>query len=97
MKIDPQLLEFAKSMRHSATDAENLMWQLLRAKRFMNLKFRRQHVIASFIVDFYCHEIGLVIEVDGGQHGTDNVIGYDAERTKFFRGFRFNRCTVLES
>ena len=83
MKIDPQLLEFAKSMRHSATDAENLMWQLLRAKRFMNLKFRRQHVIASFIVDFYCHEIGLVIEVDGGQHGTDDAMEYDAERTKF--------------
>ena len=83
MKIEPQLLEFAKSMRHSATDAENLMWQLLRAKRFMNLKFRRQHVIASFIVDFYCHEIGLVIELDGSQHGTDDVIEYDAERTKF--------------
>ncbi|WP_180018784.1 MULTISPECIES: endonuclease domain-containing protein [unclassified Acinetobacter] len=83
MKIEPQLLEFAKSMRHSAKDAENLMWQLLRAKRFMNLKFRRQHVIASFIVDFYCHEIGLVIELDGSQHGTDDVIEYDAERTKF--------------
>lgn len=83
MKIEPQLLEFAKSMRHSATDAENLMWQLLRAKRFMNLKFRRQHVIASFIVDFYCHEIGLVIELDGSQHGTDDGLEYDAERTKF--------------
>lgn len=81
--LDPQLLEFAKSMRHSATDAENLMWQLLRAKRFMNLKFRRQHVIASFIVDFYCHEISLVIELDGSQHGTDDAIDYDAERTKF--------------
>jgi len=41
MKIDPQLLEFAKSMRQSSIDAEQLMWQLLRAKRFMNLKFRR--------------------------------------------------------
>ena len=83
MKIDPQLLEFAKSMRHTATNAEHLMWQLLRAKRFMNLKFRRQHVIAPYIVDFYCHEIGLVIELDGGQHGTDDAIEYDAERTKF--------------
>ncbi|CAB1222802.1 endonuclease domain-containing protein [Acinetobacter bouvetii] len=82
-KLDPQLLIFAKSMRHTSTDAENLMWQILRAKRFMNLKFRRQHVIASYIVDFYCHEIGLVIELDGGQHGTDDAIEYDAERTKF--------------
>jgi len=82
-KLDPQLLAFAKSMRHTATDAEHLMWQLLRAKRFMNLKFHRQHVIQPYIVDFYCHEIGLVIELDGGQHGMDDAIEYDAERTKF--------------
>lgn len=60
--IDPKLLEFAKNMR---TNAEHLLWQLLRAKRFMNLKFRRQQVIEPYIVDFYCHEIGLVIEFEG--------------------------------
>lgn len=49
----------------------------------MNLKFRRQHVIKPYIVDFYCHEIGLVVELDGSQHGTDDAIEYDAERTKF--------------
>ena len=81
--IDPQLLEFAKTMRSNATDAENLMWQLIRAKRFMNLKFRRQHVIKPYIVDFYCHELGLVIELDGSQHSTHDAIEYDAERTKF--------------
>ncbi len=83
MKLDPQLLEFAKTMRSNATDAEHLMWQLLRAKRFMNLKFRRQHVIAPYIVDFYCHELGLVIELDDSQHGTEDGRAYDAERTKF--------------
>ncbi|AMW78178.1 DNA methyltransferase [Acinetobacter sp. TGL-Y2] len=83
MKIDPNLLEFAKSMRHTATDAEHLMWQILRAKRFMDLKFCRQHVIKPYIVDFYCHEIGLVVELDGGQYGTDDAVEYDAERTKF--------------
>ena len=83
MKLDPQLLEFAKTMRSNATDAENLMWQLLRAKRFMNLKFRRQHVISPYIVDFYCHEIGLVIELNGGQHNTENGQAYDVERTQF--------------
>ena len=70
-------------MRHTATDAEHLMWQILRAKRFMNLKFRRQHVIERYIVDFYCHEIGVVIELDGSQHGMDDAVEYDAERTKF--------------
>ncbi|WP_163122969.1 endonuclease domain-containing protein [Acinetobacter portensis] len=83
MKIDSALLELAKSMRHTATDAEHLMWQILRARRFMDLKFRRQHVIQPYIVDFYCHEIGLVIELDGSQHGMDDAIEYDAERTKF--------------
>ena len=83
MKLDLRLLEFAKTMRSNATDAENLMWQILRAKRFMDLKFRRQHVIAPYIVDFYCHELGLVIELDGSQHGTVNAIEYDDQRTKF--------------
>lgn len=83
MKLDPQLLVFAKSMRTNATDAENLIWQLLRTKRFMNLKFRRQHVITPYIVDFYCHEIGLVIELDGSQHNTEDDKEYDAERTRF--------------
>lgn len=64
MKLDPQLLEFAKTMRHNATDAEHLMWQVLRAKRLMNLKFRRQHIVVLYIVDFYCHKIGLVIRQD---------------------------------
>src|SRR5690606_31258872 len=56
------------------------------AKRFMNIKFRRQHVIKPYIVDFYCHEIGLVIELDGSQYGTDEGQEYDAERTKFLEG-----------
>jgi very-short-patch-repair endonuclease len=70
-------------MRHTATDVEKLMWQILRAKRFMNIKFRRQHVIEHYIVDFYYHEIGLVIELDGSQHGMEDAVEYDAERTKF--------------
>lgn len=88
--IDPQLLEFAKNMRHNATDAEYLMWQLLRNKRFMNLKFRRQHVIKPYIVDFYCHEIGLVIELDGSQHNTEDGKEYDAERTQFLEALGLN-------
>ena len=70
-------------MRHDATDAEHRMWQLLRAQRFMNLKFRRQHVIEPYIVDFFCHELGLVVELDGGQHNTDVGVVYDNGRTQF--------------
>ncbi|OTG78709.1 hypothetical protein B9T23_01150 [Acinetobacter terrae] len=60
-KLDPQLLIFAKSMRHTATDEEHLMWQVLRAKHFMNLKFRRQHIVAPYIVDFFCIYISIDI------------------------------------
>lgn len=42
-------------------------------------------MIAPYIVDFYCHELGLVIELDGSQHGTDDAIEYDVERTKFLK------------
>lgn len=49
MKIDPQLLEFAKSMRHTATDAEHLMWQVLRAKRFMSQRFCNRYLIKMLI------------------------------------------------
>ena len=83
MKMDAQLLEFAKVMRSNATNVESLMWQLLRNKRFMNLKFRRQYVIQPYIVDFYCHEVGLVIKLDGGQHNTEDGRAYDVERTQF--------------
>lgn len=69
------------------------MWQFFHSKRFMKLKFRRQHVIALYIVDFYCHELGLAIELDGSQHGTDDGKEYDVERTKFLEtlGFRVLR------
>ena len=89
MKMDAQLLEFAKVMRSNGTNVENLMWQLLRNKHFINLKFRRQHVISPYIVDFYCHELGLVIELDGSQHGTDDAVEYDAERTQFLEALGF--------
>ena len=67
----------------------------------MNLKFRRQHVIAPYIVDFYCHELGLVIELDGSQHDTDDGRAYDIERTKFLEALglkvvRYWNYEVLE-
>ena len=67
----------------------------------MVLKFRRQHVIKPYIVDFYCHEIGLVIEVDGGQHNTEDGRAYDVERTQFLEALdltvvRYWNSDVLE-
>lgn len=95
-RMNSQLLQFAKSMRNAATDAENLLWLILRAKRFMNLKFRRQQVIEPYNVDFYCHEIGLVIELDGGQHGMDDALEYDTERTKFLEALGLSMVVILK-
>ena len=61
----------AKQLRKRPTDAEHLLWGCLRAKQIGALKFRRQAPIGQYIVDFVCHERGIIIEVDGGQHSID--------------------------
>lgn len=66
--VPEDLKRYARAMRASMPDAEALLWSLLRNRRLANAKFRRQHVIAPYIVDFYCAERRLVIELDGGQH-----------------------------
>ena len=71
----------AKRMRRVMTDAELKLWNELRAHRLMGLSFRRQMPIAGYIVDFACAEHKLIVEVDGSQHGGNNALAYDAERT----------------
>ena len=71
-ELDPELLEFAKSLRSTMTDAESLMWGVLRNRRFASLKFRRQHPVTigarRYVLDFYCEERRVAVELDGGQH-----------------------------
>ena len=69
----------ARDLRARTTEAETLLWQQLRGRRFQNFKFRRQRALGPYILDFICLEAGLVIEVDGGQHGEQQV--YDQART----------------
>ena len=63
------LKENAKNQKRHPTEAENCLWELLRAKK-MGQKFRRQHIIGDFIVDFICLSLNLIIEIDGGYHNT---------------------------
>jgi len=77
-----QLLEHAARMRKSQTDAEGLLWGILRGRRFLGLKFRRQHTINGFIVDFYCNEKHLAIELDGGGHNDSAKERSDSLRTE---------------
>ena len=67
----------ARAMRHAPTSAEEALWKVLRARKLDGLRFRRQHPIGQFIVDFYCAEANLAVEVDGavhsGQHDQDEA------------------------
>ena len=86
MTVPAQLLIFARELRKKQTDAENLLWQLLRGRRFCGYKFRRQHPAGGYILDFYCREIGLAIELDGGGHNDEEQRRYDDERTRVLAG-----------
>ncbi len=62
------LKPLARQMRRAPTSAEDALWQRLRRRQIAGMKFRRQHAIERFIVDFYCPEAGLIVEVDGPVH-----------------------------
>lgn len=74
------LKERAEEMRKNPTEAEKVLWEALRAKR-IGAKFRQQHIIEDFIVDFYCNEYKVTVEVDGGYHNEEGQMKSDAERT----------------
>lgn len=76
-----QIFKNAKQLRLNQTKAEDTLWQYLRARRFENLKFRRQHPIQSYIADFYCHEKRLIIELDGEYHNQSDQKEMDKSRT----------------
>jgi very-short-patch-repair endonuclease len=71
----------AKRMRTNATVPETLLWSALRGRNLSGLKFRRQHPIAPYIADFYCHAAKLVIELDGRSH--DHRSEFDEQRSTF--------------
>ena len=69
--LPTRTLNTAKSLRTASTDAERKLWYHLRARRLSGFKFRRQHPIPPYVVDFYCDELKLVIELDGSQHSEE--------------------------
>lgn len=82
-RLPEDLLRHAREMRSGMTDAEALMWKLLRNRRVADAKFRRQHPMGRFILDFYCDEKMLAVELDGGQHA--DAIEYDQARDAWLR------------
>jgi ATP-dependent DNA helicase RecQ len=70
-----------RELRANPSEAEKLLWSVLRAKSVAGIKFRRQHPIEPYIADFYCAKARLVIEVDGESH--DARVDYDRDRTAY--------------
>ena len=88
----------AQFLRRNETKAEKLLWEKLRNNQLEGLKFRRQHPVNIYIADFYCHELKLVIEVDGGYHQTKEQLILDNRRTDDieFQGLKLIRFTNEE-
>src|ERR1700720_3121786 len=82
-------------LRSEATDAERALWKRLRGSQLVNHKFRRQHEFGGFILDFFCPSKMVAIEVDGGQHFSDDGFARDEQRTTFLEanGIRVLRVT----
>jgi len=89
--LQDEMRDFAKNLRQLATDAEQRLWWQLRNRQLCSAKFRRQHPVPPYIVDFVCLEKKLVVEADGGQHIEQQT--YDEKRTAFLeaQGFRVLR------
>ena len=78
-----EFLERRRLLRQQSSKAERILWERLRARRFLGLKWRRQHGLGSYIADFYCPSLRLVIEVDGPHHLTPRQAFYDHRRTRW--------------
>jgi very-short-patch-repair endonuclease len=108
-KVSSRLRSNARALRKTSTDAERILWSELRDHRLNGASFRRQVPIKNFIADFVCHAAKLVIELDGGQHFSDDAERADATRSAIieaqgFQVLRFsnhdvmtNRAGVLET
>ena len=88
----------AKELRSNLTEAEKVVWQLLNKEEFKQYKFRRQHPVHLYIVDFYSHRLSLIIEIDGAYHNLKEQIEKDEQRTKDlnFQGLKIIRFTNQE-
>ena len=78
--IRSEHIAFARQLRATQTDPEGLLWSLLRDRRLADAKFRRQHPLGPYVLDFYCHEKRLAIELDGGQHNEEAGKAHDSRR-----------------
>jgi very-short-patch-repair endonuclease len=97
-----QKLNLAKGLRRNQSDAEERLWMILRSRQLNGLKFRRQHPVGNYIVDFICLDEMLIIEADGGQHNDEPMIEKDNRRQRWlesegFQVIRFWNNDILQN
>ncbi|MGA2625360.1 MAG: endonuclease domain-containing protein [Bacteroidota bacterium] len=81
MPYPHHIIGVARNLRKNATATEKLLWEQLRDRRLAGIKFARQHPFGRYVVDFYCAELKLVIEIDGGVHNAPMQEQYDRLRS----------------
>jgi len=98
LRYDKELKTFSQRLRKNMTDAENLLWSILRRKQLKGYQFYRQKIIERYIVDFYRPMANLVIELDGGQHYSERGKKQDNIRDKVIeeRGMKVLRFSDRE-
>lgn len=91
--------ERSRQLRRDQTDAERALWRLLRSRALEGYKFRRQHGAGPYVLDFYCADAHLAVEVDGSQHYTPDGLADDVVRTAYLEalGIRVLRFTNVEA
>ena len=99
--LTPEYLVFVRQLRREQTDAEKLLWYCLRNRQLCGLKFRRQHPVGPYVLDFYCYEYKICLELDSGQHYESAGIEHDEQRQAFLisrgiRTLRFSNRDVLQ-
>ncbi len=94
-------MPFRKQLRNNLTPAEATLWKYLQRSQLDGRKFRRQHSVGNYILDFYCPQEKLCVELDGAAHFTDQGVAYDNERTAYLNSLdiqviRFENKWVFE-
>ena len=86
----PALKAYRRKLRNALTPAEAMLWGLLKSKQLEGRRFRRQHSIGNYILDFYCTQEKLCIELDGAHHYTPEGMEYDTKRTAYLNSVNIN-------
>jgi very-short-patch-repair endonuclease len=102
LQYNKSLKEYSRKLRKNMTDVENLLWWKIRNKQLKGYQFYRQKIMGNYIVDFYCPKAKIVVELDGGQHYTEEGKLKDLQRDKYMKDIglkvlRFSDTDILDN